>query len=44
MLTSFVLSAGNLIEAIRGRLRDRILHVLPEHRYSGVLMTLVIGG
>lgn len=43
MLTPFVLSAGNLIKATRGRLRERILHALPERRYAGVLMALIIG-
>ncbi|WP_335339740.1 DNA internalization-related competence protein ComEC/Rec2 [Collimonas arenae] len=43
MLAAFVASPRNLIEAARGNLRDRILHALPDHRYAGVLVALVIG-
>ncbi|MFJ2990329.1 DNA internalization-related competence protein ComEC/Rec2 [Collimonas sp. NPDC087041] len=43
LLTAFVLSPGNLIEAARSNLRDRILHALPDRRYAGVLVALVIG-
>jgi competence protein ComEC len=42
-LAAFVLSPGNLVERSRGWLRDRILAALPEKRYAGVLVALVVG-
>ncbi|PFH11601.1 competence protein ComEC [Collimonas sp. PA-H2] len=42
-LQPFVFSPGNLVQLMRGRLRERILDALPEHRYAGVLVALAIG-
>jgi competence protein ComEC len=42
-LAAFVFSPGNLVERSRGWLRDRILAALPEKRYAGVLVALVVG-
>ncbi|WP_211441964.1 DNA internalization-related competence protein ComEC/Rec2 [Collimonas humicola] len=42
-LQPFVFSPGNLVELLRGRLRERILDALPGHRYAGVLVALAIG-
>jgi len=42
-LQPFVFSPGNLVALLRGRLRERILDALPEHRYAGVLVALAIG-
>lgn len=42
-LQPFVFSPGNLVQLLRGRLRERILEALPEQRYAGVLVALAIG-
>jgi len=42
-LEGFVFSFGHLVEAARGRLRHRILSALPDKKYVGVLIALVIG-
>ncbi|HWW99379.1 DNA internalization-related competence protein ComEC/Rec2 [Collimonas sp.] len=42
-LQPFVFTPGNLVQLMRGRLRERILDALPEHRYAGVLVALAIG-
>lgn len=42
-LQPFVFSPGNLVQRLRGDLRERILDALPEHRYAGVLVALAIG-
>lgn len=42
-LASFVLSPGNLVERSRAWLRARILAALPDKRYAGVLVALVVG-
>ncbi|MEO6920704.1 MAG: DNA internalization-related competence protein ComEC/Rec2 [Collimonas sp.] len=42
-LQPFVFSLRNLIERLRGGLRQRILSALPEHRYAGVLVALAVG-
>jgi competence protein ComEC len=42
-LDSFVFGIGNLVEHCRARLRDRILRVLPDKQYAGVIVALVVG-
>ncbi|WP_334186505.1 DNA internalization-related competence protein ComEC/Rec2 [Noviherbaspirillum sp.] len=42
-LQDFVWSFGNVVEHLRGVLRERIHDALPEGRYAGVLVALVIG-
>jgi competence protein ComEC len=43
LLAPFVWSAGNLIERSRETLRARIHAALPDHRYAGVVVALVVG-
>ncbi|MGS0743432.1 DNA internalization-related competence protein ComEC/Rec2 [Glaciimonas sp. GG7] len=42
-LTPFVFSVSNLIEATRGWVRQRILSALPDKKYAGIFIALVIG-
>lgn len=42
-LDEVVFSPGNMVERIRGWLRDRIEAVLPDQKYAGVIVALVIG-
>ena len=42
-LAPFVMSPGNLVERSRAWLRARILAALPDKRYAGVLVALVVG-
>jgi competence protein ComEC len=42
-LDDFVPSPKNLVQRARGVLRARILEALPEQRYAGVIVALVIG-
>lgn len=42
-LTPFVVSPGNIVERSRGWLRERIYAALPDKKYAGVLVALVIG-
>lgn len=42
-LDDFVLSFGNLVERARGWLRERIHDALPDKKYAGVIVALVIG-
>lgn len=42
-LDAFVPSAGNLVERSCGWLRSRILSALPDKKYAGVIVALVIG-
>lgn len=42
-LDVFVPGFGNAVERTRGWLRDRILAALPDKRYAGVIVALVIG-
>ncbi|MGZ9709759.1 DNA internalization-related competence protein ComEC/Rec2 [Glaciimonas sp. GNP009] len=42
-LDRFVFSFGHCVEAVRGWVRQRILAALPEKKYVGVLVALVIG-
>lgn len=42
-LDAFVWSIGNAVEACRGYLRQRILSALPERKYAGVIVALVVG-
>ena len=42
-LDSFVFSFGNVVEACRARLRERILRALPGKPYAGVIVALVVG-
>ncbi|MGZ5818103.1 MAG: ComEC/Rec2 family competence protein, partial [Burkholderiaceae bacterium] len=39
----FVTSFGNVVERCRGWLRDRILAALPDKKYAGVIVALVVG-
>ncbi|HEY8100999.1 MAG TPA: DNA internalization-related competence protein ComEC/Rec2 [Burkholderiaceae bacterium] len=39
----FVASFGNVVERSRGWLRDRILAALPDKKYAGVIVALVVG-
>ncbi|MGZ5857976.1 MAG: ComEC/Rec2 family competence protein [Burkholderiaceae bacterium] len=39
----FVVSFGNTVERCRGWLRDRILAALPDKKYAGVIVALVVG-
>jgi competence protein ComEC len=39
----FVVSFGNAVERCRGWLRDRILAALPDKKYAGVIVALVVG-
>jgi len=40
---AFAWSVGNVVEACRGYLRQRILAALPERNYAGVIVALVVG-
>lgn len=42
-LDAFVPGFGHAVERARGWLRDRILAALPDKRYAGVIVALVIG-
>jgi competence protein ComEC len=42
-IDSFVLSFGNLVEYCRSLLRNRIMAALPDKKYAGVIVALVIG-
>jgi len=42
-LSGFVFSFGNLVEHCRARLRASIHAALPEHKYAGVIVALVVG-
>lgn len=42
-LASFVWSFNNVVERARGWMRDRILAALPEKKYAGVIVALVVG-
>jgi competence protein ComEC len=42
-LDDFVWNFGNVVERLRGLLRERIHDALPDGRYAGVLVALVIG-
>ncbi len=42
-LTAFVVTPATLVERVRGWLRDRIMHALPDQPYAPVLVALVIG-
>lgn len=42
-LDAFVWTIGNTVEACRGYLRQRILSALPERKYAGVIVALVVG-
>ena len=42
-LTSFVWSFNNVVERARGWMRDRILAALPDKKYAGVIVALVVG-
>jgi competence protein ComEC len=42
-IDSFVFSFGNLVEHCRALLRARILRVLPNQPYAGVIVALVVG-
>ena len=42
-LTKFVFSANNLIEHLRGRLRERIMRALPDQPFAAIIVALVIG-
>jgi competence protein ComEC len=39
----FVVSFGNVVERCRGWLRDRIVAALPDKKYAGVIVALVVG-
>jgi competence protein ComEC len=39
----FVVSIGNAVERCRGWLRDRIVAALPDKKYAGVIVALVVG-
>ncbi|HAT31007.1 MAG TPA: DNA internalization-related competence protein ComEC/Rec2 [Janthinobacterium sp.] len=40
---SFVLGFGNLVERCRATLRERIIRVLADKKYAGVIVALVVG-
>ena len=40
---SFVITLGNVVERCRGWLRDRIVVALPDKKYAGVIVALVVG-
>jgi len=42
-LDPFVISPGSLVERARGWLRERIVAALPDKKYAGVLVALVVG-
>ena len=42
-LDPFVVSASNLVERSRATLRERILRALPDKKYAGVIVALVVG-
>ncbi|MEO8407642.1 MAG: ComEC/Rec2 family competence protein, partial [Oxalobacteraceae bacterium] len=42
-LSGFVFSFGNLVEHCRARLRASIDAALPQHKYAGVIVALVVG-
>ncbi|HEX2531249.1 MAG TPA: DNA internalization-related competence protein ComEC/Rec2 [Burkholderiaceae bacterium] len=42
-LDDFVFGFGHVVERCRGWLRDRILATLPDHKYAGVIVALVVG-
>ncbi|WAW09973.1 DNA internalization-related competence protein ComEC/Rec2 [Oxalobacter vibrioformis] len=42
-LAPFVMTPGSIINRARSRLRDHIRHALPDARYAGVIVALVIG-
>ena len=42
-LDDFVWSAPNLVERARAMLRERILRALPDKKYAGVIVALVVG-
>lgn len=42
-LDEFVFSPGHLVGRMRGSLRDRIYDALPDSRYAGIVVALVIG-
>ncbi len=42
-IDAFVASPSHLVGRARALLRTRILHALPEHRYAGVIVALVVG-
>ncbi|CAN5396454.1 DNA internalization-related competence protein ComEC/Rec2 [soil metagenome] len=42
-LTPFVFSFPNVVEHCRARLRERILAALPDKKYAGVIVALVVG-
>lgn len=42
-LDEFVLSFGNVVERSRAWLRERIFSALPDKKYAGVIVALVIG-
>jgi competence protein ComEC len=42
-LDRFVISFGNVVERCRGWLRDRIFAALPDKKYAGVIVALVVG-
>lgn len=42
-VASFVWSFNNVVERARGWMRDRILAALPDKKYAGVIVALVVG-
>ena len=42
-IDSFVFTVSNLVERSRAALRERILRALPDKKYAGVIVALVVG-